>query len=108
MTSVTLAPFDWNEEAVAIPHQRAVTVYVTERLDVVAIRQRGENGAPDAIIEVASRNCIELATTILREAGQHRFRVAELDDDEIIGRDGNRMHIPREIEEKLQRIAGED
>ncbi|KIZ41442.1 MULTISPECIES: hypothetical protein [Rhodopseudomonas] len=98
MTSVTPAPFDWNEEVVAIPHQRAITVYVTERLDVVVIRQQGEHGAPDATIEVASRNCIELAATILREAGQHRFRIVELDDDEIVGRDGNRMHIPQAME----------
>lgn len=101
MTSVTLAPFDWNEESAAIPHQRATTVYVSERLDVVVIRQQGGSGAPDALIEVASRNCIELAATILREAGQHRFRIVELDDDVIIGRDGNRMHIPQSVREKL-------
>jgi integrase len=40
-------------------------VYLNERFDVV-IRQQGENGAPDAVIEVASGiNCLELASAIL-------------------------------------------
>jgi hypothetical protein len=58
-------PFDWNEEVVAVPRQRAIAVYLNERFDVV-IRQQGENGAPDAVIEVASGiNCLELASAIL-------------------------------------------
>lgn len=99
--SVTASPFDWDQEVVAIPRQSAIAVHLTEHQDVV-LRQQGEAGAPDSIIEVAHQNCLALCATILREAGKHRFRIVEIDEHELVGIDGNRMHIPAHIEEKLK------
>ncbi|MDI4231431.1 hypothetical protein OZ411_01210 [Bradyrhizobium sp. Arg237L] len=101
------APFDWNEEAVAIPRQTAIAVHLGKNFADVVIRQQGENGAPDTVIEVVRRNCLNLVAAILRESGEHRFKIMELPDDVIIGRDGNRMHIPKGIAAKLEAMENE-
>jgi hypothetical protein len=104
-TSIRLAPFDWNMEAVTIPRQAAVAVYVTEQFNVVVIRQQGRESEPDAIIEVASANCVMLAAAILRESGQQRFRIVKLADDEVTNGRGDRMHIPQRYKDTLDAMG---
>jgi hypothetical protein len=100
VSSAPLAPFDWNEEAVAIPRQRAVAVHLTEHFDVV-IRQQGENGAPDSVIEIARQNCLPLCATILREAAEHQYRIMRLPDGIVLTGDGQPVCIPRKIADTL-------
>ncbi|MBR0945962.1 hypothetical protein [Bradyrhizobium liaoningense] len=108
MSSVTLAPtFDWNEEPIAVPRQRAIAVHLTEQFDVV-IRQQGESGAPDAVIEIARQNCLALCAKILREAGELEFQIMQLPHGVMLTGDGRPVHIPRAIAEKLFDQVEED
>lgn len=92
--------FNWNEEAVAIPRQCAIAVHLTEHFDVV-IRQQSEAGQPDAVIEIAHQNCLALCAAILREAAEHQIRIVRLPDGVMITGDGQPMHLPRDIADKL-------
>lgn len=82
-------PFDWKENSVVIPRQRAIAVYPSDSFTAIVLRQEGESGQPDAIIEVATRNCLELCATILRLGGDPRYRIVEI--DQLVGGDGNSM-----------------
>lgn len=97
---MTVAPFDWSEEPVAIPRQRAIAVHRTEQFDLV-IRQQGENGGPDVVIEIARQNCLALCAKILREAGEHEFQIMQLPPGVMLTGEGRPMHIPRAIAERL-------
>jgi hypothetical protein len=99
---MTAAEFDWSD-SIAIPSQSAIAVYVDENFNLV-LRQQNLHGEADSVLLVARQNCLALCETILREAGEHRFKIAKLPDEVIIGRDGNRMHIPEIELQKLDRL----
>jgi hypothetical protein len=89
--------FDWNEdESVVLPQQLAVAVYRGEQGDLV-IRQKGQLGIPDSCICIRPSYAVNLCAAILREVGLHAVRIVEipLTENELIGIDGNLMHMPK-------------
>ena len=100
--------FDWNaDESVVLPEQRAVAVYLGEVGDVI-IRQEGLLGLPDTAISVRPHYALNLCAAILREAGLHGARIVDLpfNENELVGRDGNLMHLPSEDRERFDPVTG--
>lgn len=101
--TVVESEFNW-QDSIAVPAQAPIAVYVVSDFAEVMVRQRNADGTPDSVIVVARENCLSLCASILRECGEHRFRIVQLPDDVIIGVDGNHMHIPKEMREKFDNL----
>jgi hypothetical protein len=98
--------FNWNDdESVVLPQQAAIAVQGHEA--GITLRQEDTYGTDDQYINVRRENVLAVCTAMLREAGHHRFMIPPVDEIEIIGQHGNKLKVPGEILEKLDRIAEE-
>src|SRR5437868_4064320 len=94
--------FNWNaDESVVLPQQAAIAVQGHEA--GITLRQEDAYGTNDQYIDVRRENVLAVCSAMLREAGLHRFMIMPVDEVEIVGFPGNKMRVPAETFEKLDR-----
>lgn len=100
--------FVWNEdESVVIRPQPAIAIQGNDHGDLL-LRQEGQYGiSEDQYVDVRRENVVAVCTAMLREAGLHRYMIAPVDEIEIVGFQGNKMRVPADVLEKLDRITEE-
>lgn len=100
--------FDWNtDETVIVPAQAAIAIMRDDRGNVL-VRQEGQYCiSEDQFIDIAPEHALTVCKAILREAGLHGFMIVPVSEIEVVGKEGNRMVIPADVLEKLDRITEE-
>lgn len=102
------APFDWNADStVVVRPQPAIAIQGDEHGDLM-LRQEGQYGiCEDQFFDIRRENVPGLCKAMLSEAGLHRWMIVEVEEIDLVGREGNAMTIPADDLEKLDHIAEE-